>query len=93
MRANACFQPRASRPRYLLDKGIVVVGHPGIEQAFYKLPFPGFDTVLKGGEIVKAVRLVLILLGVELVREVFVLNALGFEPGRFVNWIRSDEIA
>ena len=32
------------------------------------------------------------LLAVELVREWHVLRFMGFEPGRFVEWVRSDEL-
>ena len=31
-------------------------------------------------------------LAVELAREVVLLNAMGFEPGRFIQWVRSDDL-
>lgn len=34
----------------------------------------------------------LLVLGVELAREWFVLRFMGFEPGRFVQWVRSDDV-
>lgn len=40
----------------------------------------------------KTIKWALILLGAELFREWIVLRFMGFEPGRFVNWIRSDDI-
>lgn len=33
-----------------------------------------------------------LVLGVELAREWYVLRFMGFEPGRFVQWVRGDEI-
>lgn len=46
----------------------------------------------KGVKMPKTIKWALILLGAELFREWIVLRFMGFEPGRFVNWIRSDEI-
>ena len=40
----------------------------------------------------KKLGIVLVLLGAELAREWFVLRFMGFEPGRFVQWVRSDDI-
>lgn len=40
----------------------------------------------------RAFAAVVVLLGFELAREWFVLRCMGFEPGRFVQWLRSDEI-
>ncbi len=34
--------------------------------------------------------ILLLVLGVEAVRELYVLNLLGFQPDRFVEWLRSD---
>jgi len=39
----------------------------------------------------KTVVLVAALLGLELVREWFALRSLGFEPGRFVDWMRGED--
>ena len=47
---------------------------------------------VKGVEMAKKLAFVLVLLGAELAREWFVLRCMGFEPGRFVQWVRSDEI-
>lgn len=41
----------------------------------------------------KKALLIVALLGFELFREWFVLRNLGFEPGRFVQWVRGDEIS
>ena len=32
-----------------------------------------------------------LILGVEIAREWYVLRCMGFEPGRFVAWVRGDE--
>lgn len=40
----------------------------------------------------KVVKWGLILFAAEFVREWYVLRFMGFEPGRFVQWLRSDEI-
>lgn len=44
------------------------------------------------GKGAKALVLVAVVLGLELVREWYVLSFMGFEPGRFVEWVRSDEL-
>lgn len=38
----------------------------------------------------RTVKAVALLLLVELAREWYVLRFMGFEPGRFVKWVRSD---
>lgn len=41
----------------------------------------------------KTAAFALLLLGAELVREWYVLRFMGFEPGRFVKWVREDEVS
>lgn len=40
----------------------------------------------------RKVALALVFLGIELAREWFVLRNMGFEPGRFVQWVRGDDL-
>ena len=52
----------------------------------------GLPTDYQGVCVMRKLGIVLVLLGVELAREWFVLRCMGFEPGRFVRWVRSDDI-
>lgn len=40
----------------------------------------------------RVLGVVAVLFALELARECFVLNVMGFQPGRFVDWVRSDEL-
>lgn len=39
----------------------------------------------------RKVLVLALILGVELAREWYVLRCMGFQPGRFVAWVRGDE--